>query len=894
MGGGERVPNGQWSRAGADWVQETLYVLGFALGSYDCADRRLSVSRGVVTLTGYEPSWFADAGCWASLIEPADAHLYRAAVAKVKDGEPAVAEYRIRTKEGRSKWVQMRIVPITDGEGRIIHYNAAVVDVSARKEAEQAALTKERRYRSLFEHSLDTVIEFDLEGKVRDINRETQLLFGEPVENVLGRPMYPYLSQEEGAKAERLLARVVQGYSAAGEIVTEPPGMPQRQWAVSCTPITVDGEIQGIFAICRELTEERQLARQYAESARLFHLVTSNMRDVITVTDRQGQTEYVSPTVHMVLGYAAEEFAAAEPYAYVYPQDRDQLKETLGEIVRMRTPRQMQVRYRHAEGYLVDVDLHGTPILNERGEVENVVVIARDISDKVRAEQALRESEERYRLLFELSPEPIFVQQAHRLKMVNPAAVRMFGASRAEELIGLDPITLVDPAYLQLANKRRQELEQGKPTDLLNVRMRKLSGEAVEVEATSTPIEYGDQPAILSVFRDITGRMRSERERARAIEMLRESEERYSRLQVRLDAFSQELMGILSVQELERRLIREIREVLAVNRVEILTLSADSGEAMAEDAVTVALRAHLIAENGTRKLGELMDWGEGHYLSLGYFKDCEHILYIGERSPNADYESKRIWLKTMIRYVKTIYDNFKVIEDLSNELKRRKDARESPPWFSRFLFTLSENERRRLAQDLHDSALQEQIIWYRKLDSLLHEPLSEASRGELLLIKEGLLDVVYQIRLTCNELRPPLLKEIGLVASLEQLFHITQLRSDYSVDFKAIHVRDDLPGDLSLALYRIVQELLANATKHSNASLVRIRLVDNYTTLQLLYEDNGIGVRQTSPAPTSMGLSGIQERARSLNGSVVFGASADKGLSVTLSFPINGDIQEEG
>ncbi|MFB9325109.1 PAS domain S-box protein [Paenibacillus aurantiacus] len=887
------MQKGQLCLAGADWMEETLHALGIALGSYDCRSGTLSVSRGVLALTGYEPSHFATAGCWVSMIETTDTHLYEAAVAMVKRGEPAVAEYRIRTREGRSKWVQMRIAPLMDGDGGIGHYNALAVDISARKEAESVAMMKERRYRSLFDHSLDTVIEFDLEGNVKDINRETQLLFGVPMEDVLGRPLYPYLSQEEGAKAERMLTQVVQGYSAVDEIVTQPPGMPPRQWAVSCTPITVDGEIQGIFAICRELTEERRLARQYAESDRLFHLVTSNMRDVITVTDRQGQTEYVSPTVRVVLGYGAEEFATAEPYAYVYSQDRDQLKETLGEIVRMRKPRQMQARYRHAEGYLVDVDLHGTPILNERGEVENVVVIARDISDKVRAERALRESEERYRLLFELSPEPIFVQKARRLTMVNSAAVRLFGASKAEELIGIDPIELIDPAFMKLGNERRQELERGKRTDLLNLRMRKLSGEAVEVEATSTPIGYGEQQAILSVFRDITARMRSERDRACAVEMLRESEERYSRLQLRLDAFSQELMGIMSVRELEQRLLREIREVLGVKRVEIIALTADP-DGVAEDAVTAALRSHLIAENGARKLGELTDWGEGHYLSLGVFKGSEHILYIGESSANATFESKRIWLKTMIRYVKTIYDNFRIIEDLSNELKTRKDASESPPWFSRFLFTLSENERRRLAQDLHDSALQEQIIWYRKLDSLLEEPLSEESRDELLLIKEGLLDVVYQIRLTCNELRPPLLREIGLVASLEQLFHITQLRSDYSVDFKAIHVRDDLPGDLALALYRIVQELLANATKHSNASIVRIRLVDNFTTLQLLYDDNGIGLPQTSPARTSMGLSGIQERARSLNGAVVFDTSPDQGLSVTLSFPLNGDIREEG
>jgi len=161
-------------------------------------------------------------------------------------------------------------------------------------------------------------------------------------------------------------------------------------------------------------------------------------------------------------------------------------------------------------------------------------------------------------------------------------------------------------------------------------------------------------------------------------------------------------------------------------------------------------------------------------------------------------------------------------------------------------------------------------------------------REQLETISQGLLDVVHQIRLTCNELRPPLLMEEGLVSALESLFDATQLRTNYRIAFEASRFDLALDDERILGLYRIVQELLANAAKHSSASEVRISLGSRDRRVRLEYEDNGIGMDPLGlddSSPGGMGIYGMKERVRSMNGKIRFHASPGGGLAVAISVP---------
>ncbi|EGL19167.1 ATPase/histidine kinase/DNA gyrase B/HSP90 domain protein [Paenibacillus sp. HGF7] len=376
-------------------------------------------------------------------------------------------------------------------------------------------------------------------------------------------------------------------------------------------------------------------------------------------------------------------------------------------------------------------------------------------------------------------------------------------------------------------------------------------------------------------------------------EQLRRSDERYSALQASLDRFSHDLFGIMKIAELEARLLAEVKLIFQIDRVFLIetqaghpSCSVKVGMGEVPRAVLDKIRQH---QSQQLSIGEVFEYEEGSFLKIGEIKGRTFWLIFGELTDSTRLPVKRIWLKTLIRYVNVVYENLTVIEDLSAELKRTMEEQEPPTWLLRLFFSLSEHERKRLSQDLHDAALQEQIIWYRKLEQLRTSGLGPDELKEgLAQIGDGLLDVMYQIRLTCNELRPPFLKEWGLVQALEALFDHIQLHANFTIYFEAEHFRDCLNDEQRIAVYRITQELMSNAMKHSKAEEVHVTLTGGKQNLLLSYRDNGVGTvngERKEPGFGSMGIYGMQQRVRSLQGEIQC-VSDKSGLKVQICIPL--------
>ncbi len=141
--------------------------------------------------------------------------------------------------------------------------------------------------------------------------------------------------------------------------------------------------------------------------------------------------------------------------------------------------------------------------------------------DRKWAEEALRESEQRFRNLIENSPMPLLIHSQGKAVFVNPAMVKLMGGKSEEELLGSRVINWVHPDYREIVRKRiRQVYKEGKTADTLEEKLIRRDGRVIHVEAKATPITYQGKPASQTVFTDITQRKRTE-------EALRESEQRY-------------------------------------------------------------------------------------------------------------------------------------------------------------------------------------------------------------------------------------------------------------------------------------------------------------------------------------------------------------------------------
>ncbi|OBZ08666.1 ATP-binding protein [Bacillus sp. FJAT-26390] len=359
-----------------------------------------------------------------------------------------------------------------------------------------------------------------------------------------------------------------------------------------------------------------------------------------------------------------------------------------------------------------------------------------------------------------------------------------------------------------------------------------------------------------------------------------------------LDRFSRKIARVMKQGDLEAVLMQEISELLPVKRITFLLVeqSENTVYPMGEHPEELITAEFLLGTVNSLQVGELIELPYGLGLVIGRQRSRYHILWIGMKTNHTRFNSDELrWLKTMSSYSSIVFENLYLIEGLIEDLESEvRKEHSTSPWVLRLLFCLSENERRKLAADLHDSALQDQLLWYRKLEAIMMDyPISDNLGRELEDIKEGLLDVIHQIRETCNELRPPLLKEMGVVEAVESIIEHTQMRVNFAVDFRAKTFSRPLNEEQITAIYRIVQELLRNADKHSQAKLVILELELRKGTIYFRYQDDGVGmdVNQMIVSFEHMGLSGIKERVTGLEGDISFYSERGNGLEVVILLP---------
>ena len=222
-----------------------------------------------------------------------------------------------------------------------------------------------------------------------------------------------------------------------------------------------------------------------------------------------------------------------------------------------------------------------------------------------------------------------------------------------------------------------------------------------------------------------------------------------------------------------------------------------------------------------------------------------------------------------------------------------RQSHESLRRLSAHMNTLREEERRHVARDIHDdlgaalTALQLDMSWMRQ---------RLAAEDPLVAKLEGMLDIGSQamesMRRILNDLRPGVLDHLGLWPALESLLQDFQRRNRLQCLFRCPPQieRCRLGRDAEIALYRIVQEVLTNVSRHARASRVRLEAMAEDRDLVLTIADNGQGMR-VPPQPSTFGLLGMRERTLALGGKLDVVSSPGEGTTVVLRLPgvLEGD-----
>lgn len=198
-----------------------------------------------------------------------------------------------------------------------------------------------------------------------------------------------------------------------------------------------------------------------------------------------------------------------------------------------------------------------------------------------------------------------------------------------------------------------------------------------------------------------------------------------------------------------------------------------------------------------------------------------------------------------------------------------------------------EEEVRRIALALHDDAGQLMVAAHISLDEASRQ-LSPEHREHLRAVKSLLSKVDDRIRHLSHELRPAMLEHLGLVPALEFLASNFEGRTGLRISVES-NLNRRLPPQVSIAIYRIVQEALTNVRRHARASKVLIRVRKDGETVRCAISDNGIGfdprkvLREGQPG---LGLLGIRERLNALNGTLQIRSAQGRGTKLEITAPM--------
>ncbi|WP_147370390.1 PAS domain S-box protein [Lysinibacillus yapensis] len=385
-------------------------------------------------------------------------------------------------------------------------------------------------YQSIIEHNTDAIFILSANGQILEINKKALDIYGYSKEELKGIHYKEMIVPDYLEKTMESVAQTLSGQHCEYETQVYHKNGEILHLLVKIMPILIKDEIKGIFGVAINRTEfyktkasltktERDLKKSQKNLATIHMALEES--SILAITDRKGSIEFANNKFCEISKYSMEELIGQD---HRILNSGYHSKEYFREMYRMIGSGKSwkgEIRNKAKDGSFYWVHTTIVPVLDDDGKPCQYVAIRNDITERKQAEEALRQSEERYRKLVELSPDPIIVHTDGILKYVNDAGVKLYGIDSSDEIIERPILDFVHPDYRTAVKQRMHNLKKlGNTVDLLEEKIVRFDGSLMDVEATGVGIHYEGKPSAQLIVRDITDRKLAE-------EALRQSEVKY-------------------------------------------------------------------------------------------------------------------------------------------------------------------------------------------------------------------------------------------------------------------------------------------------------------------------------------------------------------------------------
>ncbi len=779
---------------------------------------------------------------------------------------------------GQERIVETLKASVRDEGGQVVGVLGVFHDITERKRAEEAREEIERNYRLLAENTGDVVSVFDLDMNLVWVSPSVEKQTGYTVEEMKNVPPDKTMTPESIARAVEAFNRGKQLYEEGKEFADhlEMEGEVYRKdgstfWSENRYQLVRDSEGKPAYILMqgRDITEPKRAEEALRQSEERFRNMANMLPQTIFEVDERGDITFVNRQGYQTFGYSEEDIVRGINLLQIIdPEDHARAVENLSRRINGEEPPANEYTAVRKDGSRLPVVIYARSMIQD-GRYAGMRGILIDMTEHKKAEEALRQSEARYRLITDNTADSIWALGPDlRIAYQSPSGERIFGYTLQEwQTVGWSDF--VHPDYLgtvtDLFSDFRHGREEGSRT--ITVKLRNKDGRELWAETSASPIrgQDGEFAGVVGVTRDVSERMRAEQE-----------------LLEYKAAVEQSADGI-ALANMDGH-IRFVNEAWA---------------SMHGRSVEELMGRHLSVFHTQRQMDtEVIPFNRRLLETGGNRGEVWHVRKNGEEFPT--------FMTTTV--FKGVGDRpfamLALLRDISGQKELERQRREQEIAQARAeelsesrrrLINAQEALRRDIAGKLHGTVQGRLILLGHRLAELEAKTASETMAGELADIRHRLEELQNEhIGPISHQLFPSILR-LGLCVGLEAL--ADEYSAELSVDLqvsKRLRAREQadrrlVPDNVKLSLYRIAQEALANILKHTSAvpnTVVKLSLSDG-GILRLTVSDDGAGFDKASPV-AGIGLAIISDYAAAAGGSCVIKTIPGKGTRVRAEVPIAG------
>ncbi|MFW5758770.1 MAG: PAS domain S-box protein [Bacteroidota bacterium] len=690
-------------------------------------------------------------------------------------------------------------------------------EVKNREENEAALSASEEKFKSYIENAPFGIFIVDGKGKYVDVNEFAEKMTGYKREEIIGKHILDYIFPEDYPLAQKHFQTVVEKGEASVDVRYIRKDGAIRYSAVKAVKLSEDL----FLGFKSDITDRKNDEKKLKESEERYRLIAENTSDGIIVFDANNQLTYASPAYLNQFGYSEEQTLKRNKdaiYELVHPDDRDALFANIFRAIGQKKEDLVYTyRFKNGKGEYIWREDRAKFKYDKSGNYEGINVICHDITDRKHAENALLESEARFKNMFEYHDAAMLLIEPITGNIVNAnrSAVKFYGYPKSELCAkNISEINVFSPDKVK--DEKEKTFNNRKKYFIFSHKL--SNGEIRTVEVHSSPINFQGKRVLFSIIHDVTERQQAETDLQKSKKLLSQAEE------------------IADMGSWEYDFEKDVT-LWSDGMFKILQLSPEQGAPkLAEHAAFFTIESF---ERLRKALKECSISGKPYEIELQSIRsDGEIRTCIGKGRAEKNQDGKIIQLWGTLNDITERKRAEKAIHDIAI-------AKQTVKFKQNFLANMSHEIRTPLTGVLG------------MIDALEDTKLTENQKDFVNTIKlsgENLKEIIDQVldysKIEAGKLTlKPSAFDLRSVPETAKMLFKNNIKKGVDI---SIQIQDKIPAYIRADKYRlsqIVNNLVSNAVKFTSEGQIEIRtsLVEtpdetNDITIKIEVEDTGIGI----------------------------------------------------